>query len=62
MAVGHKVNTGSRREKPLKQQGGWLRYLESSFQVDPYNLWDFGGYSWCSLGVNRKQTHTELYI
>ena len=29
-----------------------------------YNLWDFGGYSWRSLGVNREQTNTqtELYI
>ena len=62
MAVGREANTGSRREKPLKQQDGWRRYAESSFQVAIYNLWDFGGYSWRSLGVNREQTNTNWII
>ena len=64
MAVGREANIGSRREMPLKQQEGWRRYAESSFQVDLYNSRDFGDYSWRSLGVNREQTNTqtELYI
>ena len=64
MAVGLEVNTGSRQEKPLKQRAGWCQYTESSLQVALYNSWDFGGYSWCTLGVNREpaSTLTELYI
>ena len=63
MAVSREANTGSRREKPLKQKDGWRRYTESSFQVDLYNSWDFGAYSWSSLGVNREQTkHKLTYI
>ena len=64
MAVGLEVNTGSRQEKPLKQRAGWCQYTESSLQVAFYNSWDFGGYSWCTLGVNCKpaSTLTELYI
>ena len=62
MAVSREANTGSRREKPLKQQDGWRRYAESSFQVGLYNSWDFGDYSWRSLGVNREQTNTNWII
>ena len=38
MAVSREANTGSRREKPLKQQDGYRRYAESSFQIALYNL------------------------
>ena len=55
------ANTLSRREKPLKQQDGWRQYSESSFQVDFYNSWDAGDYSWRSLGMNREQTNKLNY-
>ena len=65
MAVSREANTGSRREKPLNQKDGWRQYTESSFQVDLYNSWDFGDYSWGSLGViasKHKLNYIYIYI